>query len=101
MDRGTAATPRPVSTDATGSSRDAACKRNREDAPLVDALIDLAESRRTDQLVELHLRPAAHHPRAAAMTRETSRDELELRMPRLARVHEEAAGVDGVGEPRE
>ena len=65
--------------------RDASRERDGEDAPFVDALLDLAEPGARDQLVHLGLRAPAHHPRlAAAMARQRARDELELRMPRLA-----------------
>ena len=55
--------------------------------------VDLAKARGRDQLVQLHLRAAPHDPRAAAVAREAARDELELRMPRLAGVDEEAVGL--------
>src|SRR5688572_12501505 len=103
--RGTQATRSHASRDAARSPRssiDALRERHREDAPLVDALRTLAEARALDQLVHLALRAAPHHPRlATAVAGERARDQLELRMPRLARVDQHPAGRDRIGEPRE
>src|SRR5262245_54454552 len=55
-------------------------KRHGEKTRLADSLRYLAKARRRDELIELRLRPPAHHPRAASMTLEPAGDQLELRM---------------------
>ena len=82
----------PAERAAPGDHDDPACDRHREDAPLVDPLVDLAESGTRDELVELRLRAPPHHPcRAAAVAGQRAGDELELRVPGLAGVEQDAA----------
>src|SRR6266550_2974605 len=74
-------------------------QRDREDVPLVDSLLELAETGVLDQLIHFGLRAPAHDPwSAATMTRECARDQLELRMPWLSRINEKAAVGDRVGK---
>src|SRR5689334_18600997 len=51
-----------------GCSRHTLRQRDGENAPFVDALVDLAKARAFDELIHFGLRPPAHHPgRAVAM----------------------------------
>ncbi len=77
-------------------------QRHGEDAPLVDALLDLAEACRLDQLVYLALRAAAHDPGLTlTVAGQRAADEFELRVPGLAGIDEIAAFRDRGGEPGE
>src|SRR5688572_9584825 len=74
---------------AERSSPRALRERHRENAPLVDPLLDLLEAGVLDELVELGLAAPAHNPLSAApVARERACDQLELRVPRLAGVDE-------------
>src|SRR5216683_4552688 len=84
------------------SLRHALRNRHAEDSRFADTLRDLAEAGGSHELVHLFLRAPAHHPgRSLPVAAQRARDQLELRMPRLARVDEEAAGRDGIGKAAE
>src|SRR5258706_975042 len=106
MERGTRARRARASREAARVSRLAARasrshspgQRDGENAPLVDALVDLAEPGLAHELVHLGLRSPAHHPRrTAAVAGQGAGDELELRMPRLIRIDEESSRWNGIG----
>src|SRR5688572_27704866 len=74
---------------ATSSSAESLGNRDGEDPPLIDSLVDLAESRLTDELIHLCLRSAAHDPRFTfAMACQRPPNQLQLRMPRLPGVEQ-------------
>ena len=77
-------------------------ERHGEDAPFVDALLDLAEARRGDELVHLGLGAPAHDPGLALpMAGQRAGDQLELRVPGLAGIDEIAARRDRRRQPGE
>src|SRR5262249_12485197 len=74
-------------------------QRNRENAGLADALRQLAKTGGGDKLIEFLLRAAAHYPRRPLpVARQRPRDQLELGMPRLARIDEKTPGLDRIGQ---
>src|ERR1035437_10157973 len=75
---------------------------DREQTFRVDALRHLAKSSHPHQFVQFLLRAPAHDPgRACAMTGQSSRNELDLRMPWLAGVNQASAGFDCACQSRE
>src|SRR5205085_7631839 len=85
--RASVATATQAPSRRRASSSHAPRQRYAEDAPGIDALIDLDEPCIGDELVHLDLRAPPHDPRsAAAVARQCARNQLELRVPRLVGV---------------
>src|SRR5207237_7410074 len=80
------------------SGPDAPGHRHREYPPWVDLLRKLLEARMAHQLIHLRLGAAAHDPGPALAVGQDAGNELDLRMPRLIGVKEQAARSDSIGE---
>src|SRR5262245_41239918 len=77
-------------------------ERNCKHAPFVATLLNLTESGSLNQLVHLPLDPTPHDPRLSfSVARESACDQLDLRMPRLTRIDEIAAGGRSRGHASE
>src|SRR5437868_8412584 len=71
-------------------------ERDRENAPFVDALLDLMEAGGGHELVELGLGTPPHDPwLPLAMAGQHAGDELELRVPGLAGIDQVPPRRDG------
>src|SRR5580692_4820256 len=86
-------------TEQSPKRRDLLSQRDRENSPLIRQLLDLAEARGFDQLVDFGLRPAAHDPWfVLAMAGKRTGDHFKLRVPDLIGVHQIASRLERPGQ---